>query len=185
MLPLELVIGGVAAAFVGAMWWIKQRGANSDLEEKEEADKSEADKSASVLMDAVGWPYFWGKGTPATPWSEGHEGVDCSGFAQMAMVRLGILSPATPDRGAATMADDFAPVAVGSQRVGDLAYYPGHVMVVVSAPGSDGHSAVMGASGGTATTLGDDPHAYVKVFDTAEYRHDFVTYMRPKSEAVA
>lgn len=135
-----------------------------------------------ALAQALGWPYWYGKGDPGTPWSDGPAGVDCSGFAQMGLVLLGELSPAARDRGADTLAADSDPVAVGDQGIGDMAYYPGHVMLVASAPGPDGHSQVIGASGGGRTTLGGDPDARVKLFDTALYRSDFVTYMRLKED---
>jgi cell wall-associated NlpC family hydrolase len=132
---------------------------------------------AAVLADAIGWPYWYGQGSPATPWADGKNGVDCSGFAQMALVRMGLLASSAPDRGARSLADDSDPVAIGEQRPGDLAYYPGHVVVVVSRPGADGHSAILSASG-HAYDLGNNPDARVKLYSTAAYRSDFSTYMR-------
>jgi hypothetical protein len=83
-------------------------------------------------------------------------------------------------RGAKALADGSTPVQLGSQRPGDLAYYPGHVMVVCGQAGAGGHSPVIGASGGTRTTLGQDPNARIKTFTSGAYRKDFVTYMRLK-----
>lgn len=143
------------------------------------SDTSECSLPANVLA-SLGWPYFFGKGTPATKWSDGPNGVDCSGYAQMVLVKLGLLSATAGDRGAAALADDSDPIAVGEQRAGDMAYYPGHVMIVAGNPGSDGHSPVIGASGGDKLTLGNNPNAKVKLFDSALYRGDFVTYMRLK-----
>lgn len=181
-MPLIFVALAVGVPVGLLWWWAHDRGDGSELEDVEgEAVNGSTLIESSIrakLSDAIGWPYFFGKGSPSTPWEDGPEGVDCSGFVQMALVRLGKLASTASDRGAATLADDSDPIAVGSQRAGDLAYYPGHVVLVVGSPGADGHSPVMSASGGTSTTFGDDPNARVKVFSTAEYRSDFVTYMR-------
>jgi hypothetical protein len=129
---------------------------------------------------SLGWPYFFGRGSPATPWSDGPKGVDCSGYAQMVLVKLGKLAKTATDRGSQALADASNPLKVGQQVAGDLAYYPGHVMVVAGEPDDTGHSPVIGASGGTSTTFGTNSNARVKLFDTALYRGDFVTYMRLK-----
>lgn len=174
---LIAVIVGVPLGLLA--YYVKNRGDNSALEDQEgPLAPRDAVDVAGQLGDAVGWPYFFGRGTPATPWENGPEGVDCSGFAQMALVRLGILSDYATDRGARTLADDSDPLETGEQEPGDLAYYPGHVAVVISDPGEDGHSEVMCASG-HATTFGNLPDTEcVKVYATALYRSDFVTYMR-------
>lgn len=174
MIP-ALWLWGAAAAATGAAWYVRQRGANSAREDQVESLETTCDPTLST---ALGWRYYFGKGSPATPWSSGPDGVDCSGFAQMALVKLNLLSSSAPDRGARTLADDSDPVELGQQRIGDLAYYPGHVMVVAGSPGYDGHSPVIGASGGTSTTLGTDENARVKLFSSGAYRSDFVTYMR-------
>lgn len=135
-----------------------------------------------LIAEADGWTYWYGRGAPSTPWMDGAAGVDCNGFVQMALVRLGILSAAAPDRSARAMADACDPVPLGEQRAGDLAYYPGHTMLVAGPPGADGHSPVIGASGGRSTTKGDNPSARVKLFPTGAYRGDFATYMRLKPE---
>lgn len=145
---------------------------------------SAASAVAGELADAIGWPYWYGQGGPSTPWANGSRGVDCSGFAQMALVRLGLLSSSAPDRSASALAYACDAVAVGEQVPGDLAYYPGHVAVVVGDPDLDGHSAVMSADG-HATTRGDVASEHVKVHSTARYRGDFVTYMRLKPENAA
>lgn len=168
------------AGLAGVGLWRKkaaQRGSNSAVEDDDEKTTTKG-TDAGEIMEALGWPYFWGRGSPGTPWGDGPAGVDCSGFAQMALVRLGLLPRSAPDRGARALADSSDPVELGSQRTGDLAYYPGHVMVVVGPPGAGGHSPVMGASGGGSTTFGTDPEARVKLFDSGAYRGDFVTYMR-------
>jgi cell wall-associated NlpC family hydrolase len=175
MIPLWML--GAAAAAVGGAWWVRQRGANSAREDMAEDLTVTCDP---VLATALGWPYWFGKGTPATPWESGADGVDCSGFAQMALVKLNLLSSSAPDRGARTLADDSDPIELGQQRIGDLAYYPGHVMVVAGSPGYDGHSPVIGASGGTGTTLGNDEKARVKLFSSGLYNSEFVCYMRPR-----
>ena len=169
-------------AGAAALWWVWRRGSNSSREDEPEASSTrDVDADVEELLDAVGAPYFFGRGSPSTPWSELDDGVDCSGFAQIALVRLGLLDADATDRGARELADDSDPVELGHQEPGDLAYYPGHVMVVVGYPDEDGHSPVLGASGGDATTFGGDENAYVKLFDRGDYRDDFVTYMRLRS----
>jgi hypothetical protein len=177
--PLGLLVAG-AAGIGSGLWWAYRRGSNSKREDVPPVDNPHLD-ATGMLYESIGWPYFWAKGSPATPWESGPDGVDCSGYAQMALVRLGLLSPGYSDRGARSLADDSDPVVVGSQRPGDLAYYGGHVMVVLSQPGADGHSAVIGASGGDGTTFGNDENARVKVYDSALYSGNFVTYMRLKA----
>ena len=189
MIPLPLLgLGGVALLYVVVTNW--GRDANSAVElvpeVQNEWDLADIDPR---LIQAIGWPYYYGKGGPSTPWPMDGKPVqvDCSGFAQMALVRLGKLSATAPDRSSAQLAADSDPVEVGEQQLGDLAYYPGHVAVVASAPGPSGHSKVLSASGGGRTTLGNDPNARVKVFSSALYRgtyplnkDGFVTYMRLK-----
>jgi hypothetical protein len=156
------------------------------------------DATMYAIGDALGWPYRWGAGNPSTPWADGDNGVDCSGFVQMALVKLGKLAASSTDRGAIALANAANPIVVGHQRPGDFAVYRGqHVMLVVSGPRTNIglHSHVMGASGGgNLITLPDgsrvrvqgyDPNApgysskaRVKAFSTALYRKDFLTYAR-------
>lgn len=178
--PWILPMFPALAIFTGA-WWAYRRGMNSAKEDQGVATSTAGTSLPSPIMAALGWPYYFGKGSPSTPWTDGPLGVDCSGFVQMALVKLGALSSSAPDRGAASLADDSAPIAVGGQQAGDLAYYPGHIMLVAGPPGSDGHSPVMGASGGRSYTLGNNPDARVKLFSSGKYRSDFVTYMRLKA----
>jgi len=110
------------------------------------------------LLATVGIPYRWGAGEPSTPWPA--PGYDCSGFAQGALVRLGLLHPSHPDRRAVDLANLCDPVDSGQERLGDLAFYGSpvsHVMVVL-APGL-----VIGARGGGSRTHGGDPRACVGV----------------------
>ena len=123
------------------------------------------------LLSAWGAPYSWGAGGPShgyDAWPGGARGVaggigwDCSGFVQAALVRLGLLFPGAPRRSAAGLYDLSAPVPLGQERMGDLAFYgPGgrvaHVMLVL-APG-----VVYGARGGVSGTNADDPRAYVQI----------------------
>jgi cell wall-associated NlpC family hydrolase len=171
---LAIGLGALVVLQRVAAW---RRGSNSAAEDSAEK-VSTSGTDADPILGALGWPYFWGRGSPSTPWSDGPKGVDCSGFAQMALVKLGILKSSAGDRGARALADASDPVEVGDQQVGDLAYYPGHVMIVVGPPGDDGHSSVMGASGGGSLTFGNDKNARVKLFSSGKYRDDFVTYMR-------
>lgn len=180
-MPLYLLLSPLAAFSAYIAYMAFSRGYNSAREDMKAAiNTSKSTLSASVL-DSLGWPYYIGKGSPSTKWEDGKNGVDCSGYAQMVLVKLGKLSPTAKDRNAATLANDSNPVKIGDQVVGDLAYYPGHVMVVAGNPGPDGHSPVIGASGGHSYTVGNDPNAKIKLFDTAKYRSDFVTYMRLKN----
>ena len=167
-----------AAALIAFGVWAFLRGSNSAREDSLTSNDYTRFALGDDIRTSLGWPYFFGRGSPATKWEDGPKGVDCSGYAQMVLVRLGKLSSSAGDRGARTLANDSDPVAVGAQKPGDLAYYPGHVMVVASSPDKSGHSMVIGASGGTETTLGNDANARVKLFDSAMYRKDFVTYMR-------
>lgn len=175
---------GIAAGG-GLLWWYYEQTVDNDNSaEGMGADVIEgwdAESVAGELASAIGWPYWYGKGTPATPWSSGPQGVDCSGFVQMALVRLGLLSSSAPDRSAAGLADVCDPVDVGEQVPGDMAYYPGHIAIVVGDPDLDGHSAVMSADG-HATTQGNVAGECVKVHGSARYRSDFVCYMRLKPE---
>lgn len=146
------------------------------------------------LLPSVGWLYTWG-GAPAT-WAEamalaaaGQGVCDCSGYARVALRHLH-LWPSAWGNGRPTtriFADNCDPVPLGQQRPGDLAYYPGHVMVVLSYPHPELlASAVIGASGGREGTRGNNPNARVKIFPTHLYRRgrdgkqDFITFMRPK-----
>ncbi len=179
-----LAIMAAPLSLFGLALWAYRRGMNSATEDTSAMSDSDATKQSDLpsnVLESLGWPYYFGKGSPSTPWTDGPSGVDCSGFVQMALVRLGKLSPTYGDRGSAALADDSDPIEVGQQEPGDIAYYPGHVMLVASKPDkSTGHSAVIGASGGTSTTLGTNPEARVKMFSSAKYRKDFVTYMRLK-----
>lgn len=115
-----------------------------------------------TLAGSVNWPYWFGKGSPQTPWKQGKKGVDCSGYASMALVKLGLLSSRMPDLSSRGLRLMSKPLELGQQRPGDLAFYDGHVEVVISMPGTDGHSTVQGASGGNRSTHGDKPTAKVK-----------------------
>ena len=144
------------------------------------------------LAGARGGGARWGGGSSATPWADGSAGVDCGGWLQMALERLGVRPSTWPvDQGVIDIANRCDPVAIGYQRVGDVAVYKGrHGMLVVSEPREDrgGHSHVMGASGGDDEIQGYDPllpgfseDARVKLFATALYRRDFLTYGRPRA----
>lgn len=168
------------AALVGLAIWAFRRGINSAKEDMKDTTNTDYSDLPSTILGAIGWPYYYGKGSPSTPWSDGPKGVDCSGFVQMALVKLGKLSSTATDRGATQLANDSNPIATGQQKTGDIAVYNGHVMLVAGPPGADGHSPVIGASGGHTYTLGNDPNARVKLFTTAKYRNDFLTYARLK-----
>jgi len=123
------------------------------------------------LLAAWGALYSWGAGTPGNAeggWPGGVKGTrggigwDCSGFAQAALVRLGMLSVRAPDCSASTLYGLGAPVAAGEEQMGDLAFYGphgriSHVMVVI------GTGIVLGARGGGASTNADEPRAFVQL----------------------
>lgn len=123
------------------------------------------------LMTTIGIPYHWGAGKPSTPWPpKPDDGLDCSGCAQVMLVRLGYLKPTEPDRNAFGLANACDPIVAGVS-LGDLVFYgiPGaitHVMVCL------GNGWCIGATGGGSMTKGDDPTAYVMLKRTL-YRKDF------------
>lgn len=199
MMPLLLLVGGLAAA--GAMLGKGggRRSGNSAREDDVESAGGGNMGKAAVLTELLGAPYYWGghetdgadKDDSVTSWEEAVAllragatgwGLDCSLFANLALVKLR-LWPSFRRKTAATLAADSNPVKWGEQRPGDLAYYPGHVMVVLTHPDDHGDSEVIGASGGGSGTFGNDPNARVKRFASAKYRSDFVTFMRPKDAA--
>jgi len=182
-----LLIGGAAAATAWAVGAGKRH--QTDSPQIDDTDDTEVtmgrgwEDVSSLVSESLGWPYWWSKGSPSTPWEDGANGVDCSGYAQMFLVELGVLSATEPDRGAAALADICDPVAIGDQMPGDLALYngAGHVMIVAGPPNdTDGHSPVAGASSGGRTDLGNNPDARVKLFTTALYWDAFQCYMRLK-----
>jgi len=177
-----LLLGGVA---VYAYLRGRDEADDSTREDDDEVTEYEGvtiyDALDDLIDTSLGWPYAWGGGSPSTPWTDGARGVDCSGYVQMCLVLLGILSDTSTRTNSLGLANGSDAVPVGQQRVGDFAYYPGHVMLVAGPPGPDGHSAVIGASGGDSSTHGDDPNARVKLFrNAATYRGDFVCYARIK-----
>lgn len=142
------------------------------------------DDLQALAAESEGWPYFWGKGAPSTPWSDGSKGVDCAGYVNMMLVEAGYLSASEPDRGVTDLANICDPIAVGDQEPGDMAIYngAGHVVIVIGPPGADGHSPVASASGKGAEDVGQNPNSHVKLFSTALYWDAFNTYMRLKPE---
>ena len=151
------------------------------------------EKTALALADTVeGQPYSWGGGRTDMGWPQGWPGVgggtgwDCGGVslaysALMLRYRWG-----DPDRTARGIADICAPVELGKQRPGDLAAYRGrHITSVLTFPDRQGQSRVLSASGGGQSTNGDDPRAYVRVHDRADYRSDFLGFMRLPAVAVS
>ena len=132
-------------------------------------------------------PYSYGAGEPKhgagawppDPLPEGishGRGLDCSGFAQAALVHLGLLVPSSPDRTADNLFRISTHVPEGMAQLGDLAFYGSpahvsHVMVVL------GNGAVIGACGGTSKTNGDDPKAAVQV-QNLHYRNDLISVGR-------
>lgn len=178
-----------------AVAWSRNAAAEPGEQSEREDYAPTENPPVSKLAEALGVPYAWGAGSPSTPWPHGEQGWDdelgrtgekgwdCSGFAQAALVRLGILSSSEPDRTAQGLHDIADQVDELDVREGDLAFYGSspssvvHVMVVTG-PRADGWTPVIGASGGGSSTFGDDPDAYVKAFDDAAYRGDLLGFGR-------
>jgi len=127
------------------------------------------DPQVRALLATLGTPYHWAKGSPASPWPPGPS--DCSGYAQAALVLLGLLRPTEPDRTAHDLAMVSSPLKRGEERLGDLAFYGRgkvtHVMLCL------GRGWVIGATGGTSATLGNNPRAYVRL-ERLDYRSDLI-----------
>jgi cell wall-associated NlpC family hydrolase len=135
-----------------------------------------ADPKVRALLATLGTPYHWGRGSPATQWPPGP--CDCSGFAQAALVMLGLLRSSEPDRTALALANASSPVASKDARLGDLAFYGNpvsHVMVCLGA------GWVIGPRGGGSATTGNDSRAFVDLKPLV-YRDDFVVVGRLKPE---
>jgi cell wall-associated NlpC family hydrolase len=189
-MPAILPLVGLAAAV--AYLYKRRKVAAVDVDDDSttevEAEVSDYDgitvydELEDVIRESLGWPYYWGRGDPSTPWEDGDRGVDCSGYTQMVLVRLGKLAPSAPDRNAYNLAMASEAVAVGDQRPGDWAYYAGHAMIVAGPPGADGQSPVIGASGGGSGDYGDNPNARIKMFKNGgTYGPDLVSYCRIKA----
>lgn len=133
------------------------------------------DPKVLELLATSGTLYSWGKGDPSTPWPA--EAYDCSGFAQGALVQLGLLSRKQPDRGAAALANCSERVE-DEPRLGDLAFYGkpvSHVMVCL------GNGWVIGATGGGSHTHADDAEACVQP-RRLRYRKDLLVVGRLRPE---
>lgn len=138
------------------------------------------DERVIDLLGACGTRYYWARGNPATPWAALKDGTDCSGFAQMALVRGNQLRQSEPDRNAAALANVcFEVPETTAFRLYDLAFYGGHhVSHVMVCLGGDW---VLGASGGGPQTKGDDPRAFVKL-ERIAYRGDLICVGRIKDQ---
>jgi hypothetical protein len=100
-------------------------------------------------------------------------GYDCSGLAQVCLVKLGMLSPKAIDRTAQSLFNLCTPITIKEAKLGDLVFYGTgpkrvtHVVVYL------GNGFALGANGGTSKTNADNPKAYVKI-DRYNYRSDIV-----------
>jgi cell wall-associated NlpC family hydrolase len=126
-----------------------------------------ADPKVRALLATLGTPYHWGRGSPATQWPPGP--CDCSGFAQAALVMLGLLRSSEPDRRAVDLANASTAIETRDARLGDLAFYGRPVRHVMLCLGSGW---VIGARGGGSATTGNDPKAYV---DLKQIHYDDLT----------
>lgn len=147
------------------------------------------DRRIVDLLAALFVPYSYGAGRPSDGvlrWPEGARGNiggeglgaigwDCSGFAQAALVRLGLLAQNAPDRRAIDLHGLAKKVSEDIAKLGDLAFYGSpkveHVMLCV------GGGIVLGASGGNSFTNGNVPGACVQL-RTLRYRADLVSVGR-------
>lgn len=120
------------------------------------------------FLRCIGVTYWYGAGRPSTPWPPTK--VDCSGWVLMSWVRLDLLPATEGDHGAMDIANSMC-VETKEPRLGDVAIYPGHVMLCLGGPW------VIGASGGDSTTHGNDPKACVQLH-RFDYRHDFKCFGR-------
>lgn len=188
-MPALLPLVGLAAAAAYIVRRRKVAAVDVDDDSRTEVEDEVTDYDGIVVYDelreiieqSLGWPYYWGRGDPSTPWEDGELGVDCSGYTQMVLVRLGQLASSAPDRNAYNLAMASDAVPVGQQRAGDWAYYAGHAMIVAGPPGADGHSPVIGASGGGSDDYGDNPNARIKMFKNGgTYGPKLVSYCRVK-----
>ncbi len=145
----------------------------------------------SPLYEALGVSYVYGAGAPCAVsmglWPQGcysaffgsksRRGLDCSGFAQMGLVRMGLMSPEEIDRSAAAMQLVCKPIQASELRHGDLVFYGKtcvtHVMVILP-----DRVAVIGASGGRSSTNGNVAGAKVKIYDRYDYRSDIYGFGR-------
>ena len=144
--------------------------------------------SVVALLEPLGVPYSWGAGAlrdglagwPAgVPGVGGGVGYDCSGYAQLALLRLGIVRPdAWEDLRAVDLANASNPLAAELAEPGDLVFYASplnHVMVAL------GCGMVVGAAGGGSHTNADSASACVQV-RPLHYRADLVTVGRLKAQ---
>lgn len=129
------------------------------------------------LLSTSGVRYNWGA-TSRKSWPlEEDEYVDCSEYAQGALIYYGLLDPKHTDMNAMALANNSERV-VDEPRLLDLAFYGkpvSHVMLVLSPEW------VIGASGGGSTTHGDNPEACVKL-QRMRYRKDLTVVGRLKKE---
>lgn len=184
------IVAIVALAF--AVLFSKSRGGaiGDDSQREDMADTSKITGTvgaASVLLEALGWLYTWGGAAGAVTWAgakaiaaTGVGVVDCSLFVSLALHKMGVRKTFKRYT-SGSLAAACDPVTWGQQIPGDVVYYPGHVMSVLTHPDGGGDSQVIGASGGNSKTHGDNPNAKVKVFASMKYRKDFVCVMRLKA----
>jgi len=166
-----LLLSGVAAGVLtlvrrrrkGAHAEVGDTGDNLDTSDTgEDVEAAWEQHVQRKLADSLGWLYWWGKGGPSAAWKSGASGVDCSGFVSMALVRLGFMSVEDDRLTSASVAAVGREIPLGDQRPGDVVLYPHHAVLVWSMPDESGDSRVIGASGGTRETFGDNPEAKVK-----------------------
>jgi len=133
-----------------------------------------------ALLSKLGTPYFWARGDLSTGWDEAEEGLDCSGWAQVALREIGIVrSDAWSDLTSWQLAEHCDDVEPGDAILGDLFFYGtqriSHVTVAL------GGGMCIGANGGGSRTKGDDPAACIQVRPWC-YRRDFISAGRIQKE---
>ena len=155
----------------------KSSGDDSAYELIEPGSSLAEGAQVEVFREALGVPYYYGAGRgkpyPAST------GYDCSGYVDSALRAAGYSLPWEPELAScATMlsvlGEPFTLEYGEEAPVGAIVAYgdSDRISHVVLSTGAG----VIGASGGTSSTRGDDPDAYVKEFSTAWYRDDLVGY---------
>lgn len=138
----------------------------------------------AVIGTFYGIPYVWNdKGTNLGAELDGY---DCSGFVRDCwrfLTELGFRSPVRPiPNGSANQAAAFKDrrVPLSALRMGDLVFYvnsEGKVIHVMMALGM--RDLVIGARGGTSTTKGDKPTAFVDLKRATYWRSAVSHAVRP------
>lgn len=130
--------------------------------------KKMLEKSADI-ESAIGWPYRLTGGAPSTPWSDGPKGVDCSGFAQMALVLMEVMPASATDRTAQGLADNSYFIEDSELKRGDLTFYGDSWDEVSHVGVYDGAGNIIEASSGSGEIVIVPIETY-----HSSWRHDYL-----------